>query len=1273
NPNVSAIGSFDRSNDRFTASDKVFNYNAGEYIGIQGTGLGIGTRVRINGKEVSNLLVESASLISLPVPDNTIGQLIVEVSNTDFGEDTVTDTSLEIRYDAKIRISAAERAVRVNQLLATADANEVRLYSTRDGVIPLLLSKVAASDDVALMAMNASRIGVVSQGSGDIEVFDITNIYNPAPLNRINNVQGYDFSDLVLTDASMVLLAGNSVLYGNPSSADLSELALDGSALGQVKGLVAVADSLVIYFERGIEVRDAAEPSRLLNSWQVADESITSVAASDRWLTVSTNNGLHLLDKRRLTGNAGDALVGSIPWQELSSATLSISGDLLIAVNGATWQIYDLDIDGYQALSVRPVARIAVPSGGLNGIGSISLNNGLLEWVSQKGYLNVAIDLAQGTELLPAQLAAEKDELRLDITGDALAWSGVELAATSNSDAATVSGVTIQEGAQLRFEIGLDSYAPGESYSIDFVTQPTSVVTGGDLNLDLPITSIAAPIFGITPMTLQSVSPITVVAGTAVEFTVYGQQLQLVETLSVGSVELARDQLTVNAEGTRLNFTATLTESGLQSIIVQQVGQQAVLPAAVAVRSAMGISNVASDNSAGATRVSDAGGDQITLTTSGISSDVTLHWYQTGQGIQPNASNEIRYSLAGDQLTFVAPASLVGAQYDIALWRRNTGEVTVTGADQRMLVIDDTRPTVNIAQQLGYSLDLVLQANEPIKAAGTNAFSVVKVFKDYDSHPAPQIDISDRFEPLRETGGTITLSLKDSSSLEHNAEYLVTISGLQDLSGNQAYDNSKAGISGGVLSTRFVAEDLLAPDAAQLKLRYLDGSEANASDVLKRGTQLYFNIVGVDNYKAAEQISYRYRISDDGGLSYRTGWLSPGKDTKVSNLPYVPVQLDADFSSLSILLEASDGKQKVEKRFDFAVTDPELSVQAFSTNPSTVEEQTRVMLQFQLSGDLSLVDTAQIKVFDDGSWQTVSLDKDTGLAALSYLNPKLIDVLGSGSEVVATTVPVSLRVGYGFSGQLSYRNYVESYVLNPDSTPPSLAIVAPQDGEYVPRGQETEVILRAFDSYGISHVDVCRDSLTADPFADAVNCQQLADPSVYPMLVAEDAVDPIVVNARAVDLNGLVSDTVTATYQPIDPEQAAPKLDILNIENGLVVHSGEALSVQVLMRDITSAQLNFDLNADETNAQNPAAIALVRGESDRVEAGVEIPDVTQSAVLVVRVEAVVDGVELKSQRYLNVVVDNGIEESIAVDVLPAAEVLAGTAIRVSGAIPEGMD
>ncbi|HAG93560.1 MAG TPA: hypothetical protein DCL78_05540, partial [Gammaproteobacteria bacterium] len=296
NPNVSAIGSFDRSNDRFTASDKVFNYNAGEYIGIQGTGLGIGTRVRINGKEVSNLLVESASLISLPVPDNTIGQLIVEVSNTDFGEDTVTDTSLEIRYDAKIRISAAERAVRVNQLLATADANEVRLYSTRDGVIPLLLSKVAASDDVALMAMNASRIGVVSQGSGDIEVFDITNIYNPAPLNRINNVQGYDFSDLVLTDASMVLLAGNSVLYGNPSSADLSELALDGSALGQVKGLVAVADSLVIYFERGIEVRDAAEPSRLLNSWQVADESITSVAASDRWLTVSTNNGLHLLD-----------------------------------------------------------------------------------------------------------------------------------------------------------------------------------------------------------------------------------------------------------------------------------------------------------------------------------------------------------------------------------------------------------------------------------------------------------------------------------------------------------------------------------------------------------------------------------------------------------------------------------------------------------------------------------------------------------------------------------------------------------------------------------------------------------------------------------------------------------------------------------------------------------------------------------------------------------------------------------------------------------------
>ena len=61
-PEISAIGRYDRVDRTLHTSQKRLTFNAGQYIGISGNGLGSRTRVRINGQEVSDLRVESAGV-----------------------------------------------------------------------------------------------------------------------------------------------------------------------------------------------------------------------------------------------------------------------------------------------------------------------------------------------------------------------------------------------------------------------------------------------------------------------------------------------------------------------------------------------------------------------------------------------------------------------------------------------------------------------------------------------------------------------------------------------------------------------------------------------------------------------------------------------------------------------------------------------------------------------------------------------------------------------------------------------------------------------------------------------------------------------------------------------------------------------------------------------------------------------------------------------------------------------------------------------------------
>ncbi|MEJ2593370.1 MAG: hypothetical protein P8178_18625, partial [Candidatus Thiodiazotropha sp.] len=670
-----------------------------------------------------------------------------------------------------------------------------------------------------------------------------------------------------------------------------------------------------------------------------------------------------------------------------------------------------------------------------------------------------------------------------------------------------------------------------------------------------------------------------------------------------------------------------------------------------------------SDHAAGPNRTSDTGGDSVTVTASGLSGGITLHWYPAGQGIQPSDSNRLDYQLYGDHIVFTSPGGLAGQTYQIALVRAATDELVESASGQQLLVVDDTAPKVTLLQNLGYTDPLILRGSEPIRATSAVSFSVTKTFKDYADHAQPTIDISERFDRLLSQGNNLILRLKTGSSLEHNAIYNIRIDGLQDQQGNPAQDNDS--VSGGVYGETFVANDLLAPAYDSISLKLAGGAAVTPATQFKHGSSYALEVSAVDNFVTANNIVFTYRISGDGGKSYSTGWLEAKGGS-------IPLSVDKAFTSLQLLVRASDGTNSIERAFSAAIIDPNIESSGFSTEPSPVEELQRADLIFDLTGDVELIRSAWIKVADNARIP-VTFDQSSHQARLSYLNPKLSSLLPEGADKTPVDVPVTLYIGYGFSGQETYSTFEGSYQLMPDITLPTLQIVAPADGDLVPRGEPVDVLLSSFDRFGVDHVEVCLNSTaTPDPFTDSNACHRLDNPNRFSFTVAADEQAAQRIDARAVDLNGLVSLTASITLYPYDGEAGAPALDLLKPENGLQVHANEPIPLRLRMRHLTEATLSAEIGADP-NTADTQTITRAADASEIVDQTFIVPDVTENTLLLLKTEATYGDATLTSERYLNVLADNGIDQAVELTLVPESEVLGGTELWLSSGRPAEMD
>src|SRR5690606_1108609 len=410
-----------------------------------------------------------------------------------------------------------------------------------------------------------------------------------------------------------------------------------------------------------------------------------------------------------------------------------------------------------------------------------------------------------------------------------------------------------------------------------------------------------------------------------------------------------------------------------------------------------------------------------------------------------------------------SPKVIAGRKYQLVIIRKETEE-TVFAPQQLLLTgVDDTAPVLLSGSSghkaLTMSEPLRLTFDEPVSAEG---YQVIKQFKDYTD--SSDVDISNRFELVNIAAQSISLRLLPGQLLDANATYRIVINGIADSAGNLALGGSLT--EAGRYSANLTAPDTLAPRNLRL-VRLTDGIDVNEAMQLTKGRSHRFMLSAIDNYTAASAINYRYRIATAFGAP-ETGWLQPGRENVFT--------FDAleHHVYMEVLVEARDGNNSpvAIQTFRASLRDPVIELESFHTNPAEPEESVRAEMHFTLSGDIDTVGQTVISVDKIKQGTIDASDKYnpvTGHVFASFVNPKIRDIIPADAPVAPVQMNTLLQVTYGF-GYTKVFN--ESYTLYLDRTPPSLEIVSPANGDFVAIGDRTDVILKAFDKYGIETVEV---------------------------------------------------------------------------------------------------------------------------------------------------------------------------------------------------------
>jgi len=1243
-PAIEAIGLYEPATNAFKPNQDRLRFNAGEYVALEGPGLSALTKISVNNHPAEDGFVVDARRIGFRVPDDTVGPLTVRVSNLAHGTaaDTVSSAELAIELVAARQVAGvAQLHARRGDLMMLAQTSggsaKVRLYTTGDGPSPVLLTTIDLDGPLHTMAMS-DGYAVFSVGSRhDLVVYDISDLYAPRQVNRLFNAAGEAHEHLLLSGDTFVSLTAAAMLQGNVQAAGWQRLAF--SDIGTVHDMAT--DGALLYL-----LQDSLVTVRRLTDLAPVEVSHVHALLAPRRLEMDQQHlviwGQDAAFTPRLLVLATGGLALTAQLEALGSVAvdepldLAVNGELLVLAqrqDGAVrLTIYDINALN-QELTLNAIVRVR---GGVNNLQQLEFNADLLEWTvktnyyDRSDYYSLKVPLLNTHGLVPARtITAEHQIIAMQIAGLPAAWEQVALdVAPWAAPEQSFVGATHLVGRELQFQTAVDAYAPDTLYRIELFIPPQPLVDGGEIAYDLPWYLQGAAYFGQTQMAVDRLSPGITVAGQPTQFVLQGARLDLAQTLMLNDVAIDAAAWTVSHEGTRLTFAAAMPEAGVHTLALSNDDQTVYLAAALVVSEPLAISTIATG--LGADRVSDAGQTEVLISGTGLRDHLQVHWFEADQGFEPNEGNIIDgVSAADDTLRFVSPPAAAGRQHQVVIRKPGTGEEI--WVDSLLTAVDDTPPVLTSDQGLDCHRPLTLRFSEPVTGVD---FAVSLRYLEYQARP--EEDVTHRFELMGDGSRIITIRPRYNESLQHNREYGLRVFGVHDLQGNPAGASWE-------FSDIFRTSDTLSPRNLDL-VRQSDLASASGPMQLTRGRSVTFVPQAIDNTSSPGQLTYQRRISSDAGLSF-----GPPQNTTLAGFTVQTAQADQD---LVIRLQVLDpAGNPAQKEFTIAMVDPQITPSALYTAPPVVQESTKADICFDVTGDIDLLTSATMEILGRSyAAQITQKDALTQKLVLAYTNPGLDQVAGG-------QVPVVARMAV--NGRQDLVTAAGSYALAADTQAPTLAIVSPPDGSAVPVGENTTIVIQAYDAHGVHYVTVSENGAAA---------RQLLHPDRYEFNPANT--NPVTLTFEALDMNGNRT-TAAITLQPYDKAAEKPTLNLLAPSNGAEFHGGQMITVAVAMHQVDQATLFMDIGGDQSHPGNPVPLALIRGPEDpaRFDRTVQLPAVSEDVVVILRLEA--QG--LQARRFINVVADGGIDQELIIALKPAATILGGTDLWIAADVPPGME
>src|SRR5690606_14236511 len=425
---------------------------------------------------------------------------------------------------------------------------------------------------------------------------------------------------------------------------------------------------------------------------------------------------------------------------------------------------------------------------GINNLQQITSHDDLLEWRMNNRYFNTRLPFNNLWNVQPNHIGAEAAMLAGRVAGASDNWRDVLLEVVEEASSVVLNGSTALVGDQLQFQVYGNSYRPSANYRIALFNQPRNHIDGAMVDVDLPWSVSAEPLFGLSPIRTLSVIPGNAITDRVTQFKVQGYQLQNADKVELGEAVLSADQYSVNTAGTEMTFSAVFATPGVKTLRVSQQdnAQVASMPAAVLVAQAIEIADITTNNVKGGEQaLSDSGNNRITVQGLGLQGNLAVHLVPYDQGFIPDSSNLVRHRVQGGQL-FIdnSPKVIAGRKYQLVIIRKETEE-TVFAPQQLLLTgVDDTAPVLLSGSSghkaLTMSEPLRLTFDEPVSAEG---YQVIKQFKDYTD--SSDVDISNRFELVNIAAQSISLRLLPGQLLDADATYRIVINGIADSAGDR--------------------------------------------------------------------------------------------------------------------------------------------------------------------------------------------------------------------------------------------------------------------------------------------------------------------------------------------------------------------------------------------------------------------------------------------------------------------------------------------------------